>query len=86
MRDKILAICIKHGLIIQTATGYKQVPADKYPAFCELAKLYNGNMPAARTAIHTMINRVNLGRDPLKDNRGGARPGSGRKFVTQKQG
>ena len=84
-REQIVTICVRHGLLtdpnpIHRLTG----KLDKYSAVCELADLFTNvtdPMQSARTAIWNTLNRVHLGLDPLKENRGGARVGSGRKVT-----
>lgn len=91
-RAQIVKACIDAGLLTDTIP-HQRTPIDatetdrKYQAVCELANLYTGAtdpMQSARTAIWNTLNRVHLGLDPLKENRGGARPGSGRKFTKKR--
>ena len=91
-RAQIVKACIDAGLLTDTIP-HQRTPIDatetdrKYQAVCELAKLYpdlTDPKQAARTAIWNTLNRVHLGLDPLKENRGGARAGSGRKFTKKR--
>lgn len=88
-RTQIVQACIDAGLL---TTDHQRTPITpdetdrKYKAVCELAKLYpdlTDPKQAARTAIWNTLNRVHLGLDPLKENRGGARAGSGRKAANR---
>ena len=87
-REQIVKICVRHGLLTDPNPIHRLTNSgDRYAAVTELSKLYaetKDPMQSARTAIWNTLNRVHLGLDPLKENRGGARAGSGRKF-TKKQ-
>jgi hypothetical protein len=88
-REQIVTSCVKFGLLKYTDSAYRveNASGDKYAAVCELSLLYTESpdpKQSARTAIWQTLNRVTQGLDPLKENRGGARAGSGRKFVTPK--
>ena len=88
-RAQIVKACIDAGLLTDDHKRTPITPDEtdrKYKAVCELAKLYpdlTDPKQAARTAIWNTLNRVHLGLDPLKENRGGARAGSGRKVVNR---
>lgn len=82
-REQIVNICVKHGLLTGSKPLYGLTNSgDRYAAVTELSKLYTeikDPMQSARTAIWNTLNRVYLGLDPLKENRGGVRQNSGRK-------
>jgi hypothetical protein len=88
-REQILKACIDAGLLTESSPPKRTEKQDKYQAYVTLAPLFTeakDPMASARTAVWNLLNRVYLGLDPLKENRGGVRPGSGRKakIVIQK--
>jgi hypothetical protein len=77
MNSSTIDICFKYGLI--TRTNALTGSGDKYQAARELATTENLSHSAAMRRVNLLIDRIQSGLDPTRDNRGGARMGAGRK-------
>ena len=76
MKPETLATIKKHNLPTQ--------PQNKYIAAKELSILLSITHTHAVTLINRMLSKIAAGLDPLADNRGGRRAGSGRKKLVPK--
>ena len=81
-RKDVLSACINNGIISHYAGTYSIITthtlSNRWNAAQEL-KQKGAGASIARASITRMIERVAVGLDPLKENRGGARAGAGLK-------